>query len=226
MKKTARVAIEHYPKKGHPENCFIIGEVWASREDICSAKLLNKPRNTFGISNGHKDKVIAEIEWDDKNIGPEDFVFVHYKRRSLDGRRIPRKERFELLAGTRLPDWANFPAEWARWVEEMYPLAVEWLCEWAKTKNETELVDQIKRADKAPSKNDAWDLWNAVDEYVRDSGYLRRVFRRKRTWTSISAIPVKMAMALGWSPPKPKPTWVYERAGVRVIGPQDKNKSD
>lgn len=230
MKKSVRVILEDYsmaqnPPKGQPKNCYMVGDVWASRPDICSVRILNGKKSIFGLNNGTKDKLIAELSWDDEKLKSDDFIFVHYTRRSLDGRKVPRKERFELLAGESMPAWAEFPAAWARWVEEMHPVAVEWLLAWAKERGDDVLVSKINEATAVSTKKGAWRGWNGVESYLRKEGCLRRFFRHKKTWTSVAAMPVKIALALGWKPTKERPNWIRERVGVLVVGRSRKQES-
>lgn len=179
-----------------PDMAGTTAVVWASREGIASAEPFEK--------NGDQ---LVQITLTDMFEVTEDYLIM--ETRQFEG----RQWNLELLVGI-TPRWADFPAQWAEWVQDatVQKSAIDYLrgqfptvatvIELAET--ETEKINKIH----------AWRLVGSKIEQLlgRNIGRINA-----GSWTSTLAMPIRIAEKVGgWVPPKMRPEYIDPEASGRV----------
>lgn len=113
-----------------------------------------------------------------------------------------------------MPQWAIFPEAWQAFVDdpEVQDSAIKYIRGKARKKGKKTL-ELVEYAERKSAKNTIYSAWKEVAEAF---GLTHLKFGY--TWTAVSAMPIKIATALGWKPPKPRPQWA-ERDGVIIAKP-------
>ena len=171
--------------------------IWISRPGVATYRIIEEDhyRQTGGRLNYHHDRITVEVNLTDKFDPQKDYLIVEHKRSPnpyLSG--SSRRESYELLAG-RMPAWADFPKAWAEWVEQVRGEAISFLIEKADG-SQWELVEYACR--KAAKRRIIF-AWRQVAEAFGVEP------PEASSWTSVRAMPVRIARALGWRAPVPPP---------------------
>ena len=162
-------------------------QIWVSRVGVAIARR---------YTEGGVEK--ADIELTDFFDPNHDYVVLESKM--FEGRQF----ELQLLAGS-MPEWADFPQRWYQWANDpdIRAEAIGYLQHVAPPS-----VPHIEDAETGFSdKLDKIERWRRVARSIQE--YLgRRDLDNIRTgsWTSVQAIPMRMAERLGWTPSVPRPT--------------------
>lgn len=178
--------------------------VWASRPGIVTARVVKEEhRYQPGRPAYHHDLVVVEVgltpSFDEQN----DFLLVEHKASPnpwVGG--SSHYEYYELLAG-RMPGWADFPRAWAEWVREMHLEAARFLAE--------RFPDAVNYALRKSSKSRIIAAWRDVAEAAGVEP------PPASSWTSVNAMPIRIARKLGWRAPVPPPRWEDPETAARVL---------
>jgi hypothetical protein len=155
----------------------------------------------------------------------DDYIIVEHKRSPnpfLRGSGC--REHYELLAG-KMPAWANFPAQWAEWVDgPARGTAIKALRRLSgKVEGLKALIDY---ACQKRSKNRISAAWADVQAAIEGAGYLRYTPKHTYTWTGVRAKPIRIAEAVDWKAaglrrwiPKGKPRF-QENNAILAASPE------
>ena len=178
--------------------------IWASRPWIVTARVVKEEHHYQpGRPAYHHDKVVVEVGLTPDFDQQRDFLLVEHKSSPnpyIGG--SSRREEYELLAG-RMPDWADFPRAWAEWVREVRTEAVRFLAQ--------RFPDEVDFALRKTAKGRIISAWREV---ARAAGVEPPP---AGSWTSVNAMPVRIARRLGWRAPVPPPRWEDPKSAVRVL---------
>lgn len=181
-----------------PDTARTVSQVWASRPGVALVKYIDD-------KNGDQ---LAEITLTDDFDVAEDYLI-------LETRQFRGKQwNLELLVGVN-PAWADFPAQWAEWVQDetVQKSAIEFL--------KQEFPDArpvIEIAENESDKLNRIHAWHLVTSKVEQAlgRNLGRINAGSRT--STLAMPIKIAEKIGtWVPPKPRPEYIDPDASGREL---------
>lgn len=151
----------------------------------------------------HHDKVVVEVGLTADFDHQKDFLLVEHKASPnpyVGG--SSRRECYELLAG-KMPAWASFPKAWAEWVRKVSIEAARFLGE--------RFTEEVEYALRKSSKSRIIVAWRevalAAGVEPPPAG----------SWTSVLAMPIRIARTLGWRASVPPPRWEDPKTAARVL---------
>ncbi|MBC7193910.1 hypothetical protein [Marinobacter sp.] len=172
---------------------------------------------TPGRLTYHDDRIVVDIEPAEGFDQERDYILVEHKRSPNPYLRgSSSREGYELLFG-RMPAWATFPENWARWVrdERVQGSAIDHILRRVPTAKE-----DVEYAMRKGSKGNIISAWRAVASHCEAAtGKKMDGIGGNGSWTAVRAMPIRIAQRLGgWRPPVPRPVY-EERNAVLVVSP-------
>lgn len=189
--------------------------VWASRPGVVQAEVVEEEHAYRpGRLAYHHDRVVVRVQLTSKFDHEADYLVVEHRRSANPYLRgSSRAESFELLAGV-MPAWADFPRRWSEWIHEVRGEAVRYLMERASG----DVQDAILYAARKNSKGNLISAWGEVARLLGiDPSSIPA-----GSWTSVSAMPVRIALRRSWRAPVPRPRYQKPEDSGRVLvaGPE------
>ena len=213
--------------------------VWASRPDVVSVRVLESTwQSGAGYPAWRRAHTVVEIETTCE-FGERDYLIEECRytpQPGLGG--SGGEESFRLLAGT-MPAWADFPSAWQEWVAKVRDEGVDFLIAYAAGERgasaerieefryygepprspqaRPDLLKAILHAERKCAKNRIISAWVDVAGMIGFGEEQVRRIRGTGSWTAVRAMPIRIALRLGWVPSVPKPRYQKMEEGAVLI---------